>query len=134
MLDTAAFLSTAKPQAQHGRHDATARFPDTMMIACRFILPQVEHLGLACRGLAVCSSCLPWGLHSLNLVFIAASNTTHERLDLTADLTSAFDANIQTTVWNARLARSGTPACEFEDDLFDDHVDGSGMSESSSSD
>ena len=100
----------------------------------RTILPQVEHLGLACRGLAVCSSCLPWGLNSLNLVFTAASNTTHERLDLTADLTSSFDANIQTTVWNARLACGGAPACEFEDDLFDDHVDGSGMSESSSSD
>jgi hypothetical protein len=102
---------------------------------CRTILPTVQHLGLACRGLAVCSSCLPWGPRSLNLVFTAASNTTRERLDLTADLTSTFDANIQTTVWSARLPHDGTGAspCEFEEDLFDDHMDGSGASESSSS-
>ena len=92
----------------------------------------MQQLGLACRGLAVCSSCLPWGPRSLNLVFTAASNTTHERLDLTTDLTSTFEPNIQTTVWSARLSHGGVPPCEFEEDLFDDHVDGSGSSESSS--
>jgi len=94
----------------------------------------VHHLAVACRGLAICSSCLPWVSHSLNLVFTAASNNTHEILDLNADVTSSFDTNIQLTVWSARVSRSGTMPCEFEEDLFDDHIDGNGGgSESSSS-
>lgn len=107
----------------------------TLVLTCRTILPKVQHLGVACRGLAVCSSCLPWGPRSLNLVFTAASNTTHERLDSTADLSSTFDTNIQTTVWSARLLHphDGASPCEFEEDLFDDHMDSSGTSESSSS-
>lgn len=95
----------------------------------------MEQLSLACRGLAICSSCLPWGPSALNLVYTAASSITHERLDLTAELTSKFDSKIQTIVWNARLTLGGAPAPEFEKRLFEDKfVDGDLMSESSSLD
>jgi hypothetical protein len=93
----------------------------------------VQHLAVACRGLAVCSSCLPWVSHSLNLVFTAASNNTLEILDLNADLTSSFDANIHHTIWSARVSHHGTLPRHFEDDLFDDHIDANGSSESSTS-
>ena len=80
----------------------------------------MEHLSLACKGLAVCASCLPWGCSSLNLVFRTANRNTHELLEHSAELSSYKEQATHRTVWKARLPCQGQLQYDFAEDLFDD--------------
>lgn len=91
--------------------------------ACRRILPAVQQVSLACRGVAICPSFFSGALPSLNLTFCKASPNTMKLLRSHMELSSAACPDLLREVWKATLLGKDAGVLDFDSGIFDAYCD-----------